>query len=1127
VPLSSETFSAEISFTAHPLPCLLVKANDGTITNANTAALQLLRISNFSDQPFNLLDFVMGQEKLQLLQYLQQSMPGHPWKTEVALACNSDKSIQAELHGQLLGTCTDGTHYISLIDRTDKHHQQEALTAIVKRYKDFIEQSSEGIFLHEFADPITLDLDEELFLERLVHESIITECNNAFARMYGFSSAQEMRGLKASQFVDFTDPANIEYLKAFKRNNLQLQDAESHEFDKDGQVKYFLNNLAGVVENGMLKRVWGGQRDITEKKKIQKELNLFARLVEQTSDVLIGIDLEFKTISWNDAAGRVTGLSASQTIGKVIREYLDIKYVGYHYEEVRNIIRTKGEWHGEMHFIRPLDGEKVTLLATYKLFRNENGQPAGFIIACKDITERKAAELKLQESESRFREVADSAPVMIWMVDENNKTTYANKPFLEFTGLSWDAYLRGNWSAIIYPDDTPVAIQKFNRYFNDRKPVTLIYRLRNSEGEYRWVQDSSLPRYLGDGTFMGFIGSIIDIHDTKEKEQQLRYQATVLENVLDSIITTDLQLNVKSWNKMAEHFFGITEKEAVGRKMQELLSLEYLDFNPAAVMSQLKLNGLWKGEVSYVNKWGEMCYFNHTLTYVYNDEGYRISIMSVLRDITERKQAEEKLKRSEQFYRSLISDSSDGMILTNTQGVIKFASPSVKHSLGYNPDELLYKNAVLFVHPEDRLQAIPIFHQAVRNEKTFDFIVIRLRKKNGKWLWCMVRGHNLLNNPYVNSLVIYFHDDTLRKEATMALQESEQRFRKLVHDLKVGVLLQDAAGKIIMTNKIILDTLQMTEAQLQGKMLVDIVSNAVKEDGQPFLYEERPLIRAQQTRKPVHGTVMGIKSPESGHCIWMMMNVNPILNDEGEIIHIITSFIDITERKRLEQQIWQEEVKHQRQLTQATIDGQEKERREIGKELHDNIGQQLTTIKLYLDLACSNASPDAIAMINQALKSVSGLIDEVRNISRSLMPPTLGDLGLIDSINELVDSINRAQTFKANFKHRQLSENTIPENQKLMLFRIIQEQLNNIIKHAKAKAVTVILAQERGALHLTIADDGIGFKTAQVNKGLGLTNIRNRAELFGGKVQITASEGNGCTLEIIIPEGKRELTQLQ
>lgn len=1127
MPLSSETFSAEISFTAHPLPCLLVKANDGTITNANTAALQLLRISNFSDQPFNLLDFVMGQEKLQLLQYLQQSMPGHPWKTEVALACNSDKSIQAELHGQLLGTCTDGTHYISLIDRTDKHHQQEALTAIVKRYKDFIEQSSEGIFLHEFADPITLDLDEELFLERLVHESIITECNNAFARMYGFSSAQEMRGLKASQFVDFTDPANIEYLKAFKRNNLQLQDAESHEFDKDGQVKYFLNNLAGVVENGMLKRVWGGQRDITEKKKIQKELNLFARLVEQTSDVLIGIDLEFKTISWNDAAGRVTGLSASQTIGKVIREYLDIKYVGYHYEEVRNIIRTKGEWHGEMHFIRPLDGEKVTLLATYKLFRNENGQPAGFIIACKDITERKAAELKLQESESRFREVADSAPVMIWMVDENNKTTYANKPFLEFTGLSWDAYLRGNWSAIIYPDDTPVAIQKFNRYFNDRKPVTLIYRLRNSEGEYRWVQDSSLPRYLGDGTFMGFIGSIIDIHDTKEKEQQLRYQATVLENVLDSIITTDLQLNVKSWNKMAEHFFGITEKEAVGRKMQELLSLEYLDFNPAAVMSQLKLNGLWKGEVSYVNKWGEMCYFNHTLTYVYNDEGYRISIMSVLRDITERKQAEEKLKRSEQFYRSLISDSSDGMILTNTQGVIKFASPSVKHSLGYNPDELLYKNAVLFVHPEDRLQAIPIFHQAVRNEKTFDFIVIRLRKKNGKWLWCMVRGHNLLNNPYVNSLVIYFHDDTLRKEATMALQESEQRFRKLVHDLKVGVLLQDAAGKIIMTNKIILDTLQMTEAQLQGKMLVDIVSNAVKEDGQPFLYEERPLIRAQQTRKPVHGTVMGIKSPESGHCIWMMMNVNPILNDEGEIIHIITSFIDITERKRLEQQIWQEEVKHQRQLTQATIDGQEKERREIGKELHDNIGQQLTTIKLYLDLACSNASPDAIAMINQALKSVSGLIDEVRNISRSLMPPTLGDLGLIDSINELVDSINRAQTFKANFKHRQLSENTIPENQKLMLFRIIQEQLNNIIKHAKAKAVTVILAQERGALHLTIADDGIGFKTAQVNKGLGLTNIRNRAELFGGKVQITASEGNGCTLEIIIPEGKRELTQLQ
>jgi PAS domain S-box-containing protein len=1122
VPFPFETLTAEALFNEHPLPSLLVNASDGTIIKANTAALHLLQVNNLIDLPSLFSDFASEHEKSIVLNCLLQAESRKKWKVEMTLITHLGHSIQVEIQGRFVGDYPDSYHYLVLIDQTGKYQQQEALTTIVQRYKDFMEQSSEGIFLHEFKDPIPLDLDEDLFLEQLMLGSEITDCNNAFARMYGFSSAQDMRGLKASQFVDFTDQANIEYLRAFKRNGFQLLDAESHEIDKEGQLKYFLNNLVGVVEKGKLKRVWGGQRDITEKKKIRKELHLYASLVEQTSDVLIGIDLEFKTISWNDAAGKVTGLSASQTIGKVIREYLDIQYVGYHYEEVRNIIRTRGEWHGEMYFIRPLDGEKVTLLSTYKLFRNETGQPAGFIIACKDITERKAAELKLQESERRFREVADSAPVMIWMLDEHNQTSYANKPFLEFTGLSWEVYLENKWSAIIYPEDTPIAIQKFNRHFVDRKPVTLIYRLRNREGAYRWVQDSSLPRYLGDGTFMGYIGSIVDIHDTKEKEQQLRYQATVLENVLDSIITTDLQSHVKTWNKMAEHFFGITEKEAVGCKMQELVTFEYMGFNKATVMMQLKLNGIWKGEVSYVNKWGEMCYFNHTLTYVYNEEGLRISIMSVSRDITERKQAEEKLKRSEQFYRSLISDSSDGMILTNTQGLIKFVSPSVKHSLGYNPNELLYKNAAHFVHPEDRLQAIHIFNQAVRPEKEFRFIVIRLLRKNGKWLWCMVRGHNLLDNPYVNSLVLYFHDDTLRKEATMALQESEQRFRKLVYDLKVGVMLQDAMGKIVMANKVILHTLQMTETQLQGKMIVDIVDDAVKEDGQPFLFEERPLNIVLHTRKPVQGTVMGIKNRESGDTIWMMMNVNPIFNDEGEIMHIITSFIDITERKKLEQQLWQEKVKHQRQLTQATIDGQEKERREIGKELHDNIGQQLTTIKLYLEMVRTNASSNTVHMINQALKNVSGLINEVRSISRALMPPTLSDLGLIDSINEFLDSMNRVQTFTATFTYHHVNEDNIPENQKLMLFRIIQEQFNNIIKHAKAKTVNVNLSQQTGALQLIISDDGVGFDLIQLNRGLGLTNIRNRAELFGGKVQITTAAGRGCRLVVIIPEEGNE-----
>ena len=175
----------------------------------------------------------------------------------------------------------------------------------------------------------------------------------------------------------------------------------------------------------------------------------------------------------------------------------------------------------------------------------------------------------------------------------------------------------------------------------------------------------------------------------------------------------------------------------------------------------------------------------------------------------------------------------------------------------------------------------------------------------------------------------------------------------------------------------------------------------------------------------------------------------------------------------------------------------------------------------------TNASSNTVHMINQALKNVSGLINEVRSISRALMPPTLSDLGLIDSINELLDSMNRVQTFTATFTYHHVNEDNIPENQKLMLFRIIQEQFNNIIKHAKAKTVNMNLSQQTGALQLIISDDGVGFDLIQLNRGLGLTNIRNRAELFGGKVQITTAAGRGCRLVVIIPEEGNEMTTIQ
>jgi signal transduction histidine kinase len=262
---------------------------------------------------------------------------------------------------------------------------------------------------------------------------------------------------------------------------------------------------------------------------------------------------------------------------------------------------------------------------------------------------------------------------------------------------------------------------------------------------------------------------------------------------------------------------------------------------------------------------------------------------------------------------------------------------------------------------------------------------------------------------------------------------------------------------------------------------------------------------------------MGIRLAHNKELVWLLIHTDPILDEAGNIIHIISSLKDITERKKLEQRLLQEQISQQKALTQATIDGQEKERKEIGKELHDNIGQQLTTTKLYLDLAHSSADDAARKMITLSLKSIGGLINKVRGMSRSLMPPTLGDLGLIDSIHDMIETIIRTQPLIIKLDDAGFDEGKIAENQKLMIFRIVQEQLNNILKHAAAKNVAIKVQNNKPMLFLEIIDDGNGFDIINTRKGVGLTSIKNRAELFGGKVEIFSAAGEGCAVKVTIP----------
>jgi two-component system sensor histidine kinase UhpB len=247
------------------------------------------------------------------------------------------------------------------------------------------------------------------------------------------------------------------------------------------------------------------------------------------------------------------------------------------------------------------------------------------------------------------------------------------------------------------------------------------------------------------------------------------------------------------------------------------------------------------------------------------------------------------------------------------------------------------------------------------------------------------------------------------------------------------------------------------------------------------------------------------------------------VHDRGYIIYsadqrpirMIGAIQDITPRKHSEKELALQQRLKQQQITEVVLGAQERERFELGQELHDNINQILATSKLYLDVAIEEREP-RIELLIKSRNNISIAIEEIRRLSKELITPSLNDLGLVQSIKELIRNIQVTGKMKIRLTISGLDENALVPEQKINVYRIIQEQLNNILKHAEASYVAIELNKHREQICLRVEDDGRGFDPRMRRNGVGISNIMSRAELYNGKVEIDSSPGKGCRLEVIL-----------
>jgi signal transduction histidine kinase len=242
----------------------------------------------------------------------------------------------------------------------------------------------------------------------------------------------------------------------------------------------------------------------------------------------------------------------------------------------------------------------------------------------------------------------------------------------------------------------------------------------------------------------------------------------------------------------------------------------------------------------------------------------------------------------------------------------------------------------------------------------------------------------------------------------------------------------------------------------------------------------------------------------------------PLLDENGNYERYYTMGTDITERILLETKLTQERLSRQKEITEAVLTAQENERADIGKELHDNLNQILAVAKLYIQMA--KTYPDKRDMyLDKSCDFIENVIGEIRRISKALVIPGKHIIGLFDNIKNLLRDLVMTHQIKIEFHEEGVVEDDLSEKMQLTIFRIVQEQLNNILKHAQATRASINLSSRENKLILIISDNGEGCDISKENKGVGITNIKSRAELYHGSVTIVTKPGEGYVLKVIFP----------
>jgi PAS domain S-box-containing protein len=353
------------------------------------------------------------------------------------------------------------------------------------------------------------------------------DVNETFARLSGCTRT-ELIGTSALEVGLQMDPADRARLTQQLQTDRFFRNAECKYRAKDGRIVIGLTS-AELIEISGQGCILGVITDITASKEIEEKLeasqNRMAGIVASAMDAIVAVDDAQRVVLFNAAAEKMFKCPAHRAIGRSIDQFIPVRFRFAHGGHIRRFgetgttSRAMGT-QGTLWALRT-DGEEFPIEAS--ISNVEDGEKKLFTVIIRDITERRRAEQAAAESEMRFRLIANTAPVLIWMSGPDKLCNYFNRPWLEFTGRSIEQELGNGWADGVHADDLSTRLDTYTMHFDRHERFSMEYRLRRFDGEYRWVLDIGVPRFNSDGSFAGYVGCCMDISELKQA------RATVIE----------------------------------------------------------------------------------------------------------------------------------------------------------------------------------------------------------------------------------------------------------------------------------------------------------------------------------------------------------------------------------------------------------------------------------------------------------------------------------------------------------------------------------------------------------------------------------------------------------------------